>query len=84
MKKPLTGSSSFLEESKNNHFEIERDQKVRDEVIRETAAALKTENENLKTRIGDQNKEIEDLQNFKKVKIKVSEKLNKEFSENKI
>ena len=74
----------FLEESKNNHFEIERDQKVRDEVIRETAAALKTENENLKTRIGDQNKEIKDLQNFKKVKIKVSEKLNKELSENKI
>ena len=48
------------------------------------AAALKTKNENLKVRIEDQNREIKDLENSLKVKIKVSEKLNQELRENKI
>ena len=60
------------------------DQKIKDDVICETAAALKTENESLEIKIDDQNKEIKDLQNSLKVKIKVAEKLNKELSENKI
>ena len=79
----------FLEGFQYNHFKIERDQKIKDEETcehgaSETAAALKTENESLKIKIEDQNQEIINLQNSLKVKIKVSEKLNKELSENKI
>ena len=73
-----------LEGFENKHFKIETEQKVKEELTHEIAAALKTENEKLQARNEDQNSEIKDLQNSLKVRIKVPEKLNKELRENKV
>ena len=67
-----------------NILKIETEQKVTEGLTHEIVAALKIENESLQVRIEDQNNEIKDLQNSLKVKIKVSEKLNKELRENRI